>query len=58
MWPDPALVPLPRKEFNRHLDVLLTTGQLNPDILPFMDSYQQRTINEVKKSLIRLSKRD
>ncbi len=46
--------PLPRKVFNHHLDALLETGQLNPEILPFMDADQARIINEVKKGLTRL----
>lgn len=58
MWPDPASTPLPRLEFNKHIDALLTTGQINPEILGFMDSGQQYVMNEVKKSLVRLEKRD
>lgn len=46
--------PLPRKVFNHHIDRFIETGQLNPDILPFMDTGQQYVINEVKKSLNRL----
>ena len=45
---------LPRKVFNAHVDALLETGQLNPDILPHMSDDQQWIINEVKKSLNRL----
>ena len=45
---------LPRKEFNKHLDALLNTGQLNPEILEYCDVFQQRCYNEVKKSLTRL----
>lgn len=55
MWgidPGPGL---PRKVFNHHLDALLETGQLNPDIIPYMDADQWRVINEVKKSLIRIT---
>lgn len=58
MWPEPASTPLPRLEFNKHLDALLTTGKINPEILGFMDSGQQYVLNEVKKSLVRLEKRD
>lgn len=49
---------LPRKEFNKHLDALLVTGLLNPEILEYMNLDQQRTINEVKKALIRLENKD
>jgi len=52
---EPASEPLDRKVFNAHLDRLLETGQLNPDILTFLDSRQAYTINEVKKALNRLS---
>lgn len=45
---------LPRKVFNAHLDALIETSELNPEILPFMDASQQQVINEVKKSIIRL----
>lgn len=51
-------VGLPRNEFNKHLDALLTHNKLNPDILPYMSIDQQRIINEVKKALVRLSKHD
>ena len=53
---EPAQEPLERKEFNKHLDNLLSTGQLNPDIIPWLDSRQAHCINEVKKALVRLSK--
>lgn len=53
---EPAQEPLDRKEFNKHLDNLLSTGQLNPDIIPWLDSRQAHCINEVKKALVRLSK--
>jgi hypothetical protein len=46
---------LPRKEFNKHLDALLNTGALNPEILEFMNTEQQHVINECKKALVRLS---
>lgn len=49
---------LPSKEFNKHLDALLTTGMLNPDILPYMNYQQMLCINEVKKALVRLEKKD
>ncbi len=58
MWPDPSSTPLPRLEFNKHIDALLTTGQINPEILQFCDLTQQIILNEVKKSLVRLEKRD
>lgn len=46
--------PLDRKTFNKHLDGLMCTGQLNPDILWYCDAFQQGVLNEVKKSLNRL----
>lgn len=54
---EPASEPLERDVFNRHLDHLLSTGKLNPDIIVYMDSRQQYCVNEVKKALKRLSKR-
>lgn len=52
---EPAREPLDRKIFNSHLDRLLETGQLNPEILEHCNSYQQNALNEVKKALVRLS---
>lgn len=52
---EPALEPLERKVFNAHLDKLLETGTLNPDIIPHLDKWQCYCINEVKKALNRLS---
>lgn len=58
MFPDANHEPLERKVFNSHLDALLQTGQLNPEILEFCDSYQQRTLNEVKKALVRMENKN
>lgn len=55
---DPSPTPLERKEFNKHLDNMLNTGQLNPDILWYCDAFQQGVLNEVKKALNRLEKKD
>lgn len=52
---EPASEPLDKKIYNAHLDKLLETGQLNPDILPYCNSYQMFALNEVKKALVRLS---
>ncbi len=30
---------LPRDVFNHHLDKMLETGELNPDILPYMNEF-------------------
>ena len=45
---------LPSKVFNAHLDKMLEIGQLNPDILPYMNGGQQYVINELKKSIKRI----
>ena len=45
---------LPSRIFNIHFDGLLTHGNLNPEIIEHMNSYQQFAINEVKKALSRL----
>jgi hypothetical protein len=45
---------LPSKIFNLHLDSYMETGELNPEILPMMNEWQQGVINEVKKSFKRL----
>lgn len=52
---EPAQEPLDKKIYNAHFDRLLETGQLNPEILEHCNSYQQFALNEVKKSLKRLS---
>ncbi len=52
----PADEPLDRKTFNRHYDHMLKTGKFNPDIIPYLDKYQTRAINELKKALVRISK--
>lgn len=46
---EPAPTPLERKLWIRHLNNLLETGTLNPDILPYLDSYQTFCVNEIKK---------
>lgn len=51
----PAQTPLERKIFNRHYDNFLTTGQFNPDLLPYLDEKQMYAVNELKKALIRLN---
>lgn len=58
MWPDPSNKALPDKEFRKHYDALLITGELNPDILVFCDRYQQRSLNDLKKALKRFAARD
>lgn len=45
---------LPSKIFNQHFDGLLTHGNLNPEIIEFMNEYQQNAVNEVKKALSRI----
>lgn len=51
---EPHPIGLPPREFNKHLDGLLTVGQLNPDIIPFLNARQMDILNEVKKALVRL----
>lgn len=55
---EPSPVPLDRDVFNKHYDGLLNTGQLNPDILPLMDAWQQNAINELKKAIARAKRRE
>ena len=55
---EPSPTPLERKVFNAHYDNFLCTGQLNPDIIPLMDSYQMFAINELKKALVRLENKN
>lgn len=57
MWPEPSNTPLQDKIFRSHYDRLLETGSINPDILGYMDRYQQRAVNELKKAMIRIKKR-
>ena len=45
---------LPTKVFNAHLDKMMETATCNPDILPYMNQFQQAVINEVKKSFKRI----
>lgn len=54
MWEDPANEPLPDKEWRKHLDAYLCTGQINPDILQYLDRRQQFVINEIKKAMNRI----
>lgn len=54
----PAETPLPDKEWHRHLESFLTIGELNPDIIPHLDSYQQYCINEIKKTFKRIEYRE
>lgn len=53
MWPDPAAVPLPDREWHKHLEALLDTGMVNPEILEFLDYKQQYCLNEIKKTFAR-----
>lgn len=55
---EPSSTPLDRKIFNSHYDNFLTTGKLNPDIIPLMDSYQMFAVNELKKALVRLENKN
>lgn len=51
---EPAKEPIPAKEWHRHLHSMMTIGELNPDIIPYLDSYQMFCINEIKKYFARL----
>jgi hypothetical protein len=55
---EPSDTPLERKEFNKHYDNFLVTGQLNPDAFAEMDAWQQFACNELKKAFIRLEKKN
>ena len=55
---EPAREPLPSKEWHSHLEGLLNTGQLNPDIIPYLDARQMWCLNEIKKTFIRIEKRN
>lgn len=50
--------PLERDIFNKHFDHFLATGQINPEILEQMDSYQQYAVNTVKKAFKRMKHED
>lgn len=55
IFPDiPQTGELPLKEWRKHLDALLETGKLNPDIIPYLNEEQRLVVNEVKKSIKRL----
>lgn len=54
----PSDTPLPDKEWHKHLESILTVGQVNPDILPFLDYKQQWCINEIKKTYKRIKYRE
>lgn len=54
----PAEIPLPDKEWHRHLEGMLTIGEVNPDIIPFLDYKQQYCINEIKKCYKRIKYRE
>ena len=50
-------VPLGDKEWHAHLEGMLNTGQLNPDIIPYLNSYQWYCVNEIKKTFKRIKYR-
>lgn len=50
----PSPTPLEPKLWRMHLDNYMVTGQLNPDILPYLDATQMTVINEIKKSFARI----
>lgn len=54
MWDDPSEVPLPRKEFIKHYDHLYLHGSLNPEILQYMDKWQQNAMRELYRSQNRM----
>lgn len=54
---EPAQDPLPPKEWNAHLEALLNTGQMNPDIIPFLNHRQAWCMNEIKKAFDRFQRR-
>ena len=58
MWPTPSDTPLPEREFTKHIDVLLETGQLNPDILEYCDHKQQYALNVIKRYYSRQKRRE
>lgn len=55
---EPAEEALNDREWHRHLESLLTIGEVNPDILPFLDHRQQWCINEIKKTFARIKYRE
>lgn len=55
---EPSEVPLPDKEWHKHLESLLNIGQVNPDILPFLDYKQMYCLNEIKKTFKRIKYRE
>lgn len=58
IWADiPQTGELPPKEWRKHLDALLETGQLNPEIISYLDEEQRLVANEVKKSLTRIKEK-
>ena len=54
----PAEEPLPDKEWHKHLEAMLNCGQVNPDILCYMDFKQQWCLNEIKKTFKRMKYRE
>jgi hypothetical protein len=55
---EPAQEPLPDKEWHQHLEGLLNIGELNPDIVPYLSSYQMYCVNEIKKTFKRIKYRE
>lgn len=51
---EPTQQPLDRDIFNKHFDHFLATGNINPEIIEMMDSYQQFAVNTVKKAFKRI----
>lgn len=55
---EPSEEPLPPKEWHKHLEGLLITGMVNPDILGYCDYKQQWCLNEIKKTFSRIKYRE
>lgn len=49
---------LPDKEWHKHLEGLLNCGELNPDIIPYLNDYQRYCVNEIKKAFKRFKYRE
>lgn len=54
---EPHPIGLERKRFNECIDKLLETGELNPEIIGYMNERQQGVINEVKKAFARIKRK-
>lgn len=54
MWDNPASEPMDRKVWIKHYDHLYLHGTLNPEIVQYMDTWQQNAMRELYRAQNRM----